>query len=160
MWPKSRALRLLALVAGVLPAAVSAAELSSELPPDVPPARLAEGWERIDGHADTRDQRIDYALYVDPRYQALYVLTRYRISRITAGSDGGRVVRRESEKLLWNSHPGSREPLLAYELDPATADRGPRWRTLATGSDAYREVLMTAIGLYNHHSRRLSDAAR
>lgn len=144
-----------ALALAVGPFSYAASSLAIFLPEGVPQAREAEGWERIDGQMDAGAESIDYAFYVDPWHKALYAVTRYRITSITKTADGREERRRETEKLIWNPRPGSREPLACYELQPPVVGEGrSEWRSVPAGSDAYQAAMMTAIRLYGHHARR------
>jgi len=156
------AVLVVALALATGPPAHAAPALAIYLPEGVPEAREAEGWERIEGEVASDSQRIDYALYVDPRYGALYVVTRYRITVISRMADGREERRPERETLIWNSRPGSREPLRCYDLQapPAGEGRSPgEWRRVPAGTDEYRAAMATAVRLYGHHAEQLHAAA-
>ena len=137
----------LALGLALEPASVlRAVELSIELPSGVPTAAVLAQWQKITGDVDTPSERVSYALYVNPLRQALYEVTRYRVTRLSTGADGKPQQRPETEKLLWNAHPGSGELLRCYEL------REPGgWVQLARGTPEYKAEMMTAIHVYGLH---------
>jgi hypothetical protein len=112
-------------------------------------------WERIDGRVERTDGELRYALYVDPRFPALYRLTHYQVFEGPPGPE----TRRESrvEALLWNPTPGERRPLLCYRwraARKADADGPAReagWRALESGSDEYKEEILRALEVYSVH---------
>ena len=137
-----------------------AGELSRTLPRETPtPATLA-AWERADGEAEDGEQAVVYSLFVNPLRPGLYEVTRFRVDRLEA-RDGARARRvKDTEKLIWNARPGTREPLVCYEK---AAHRGWRtlglrrwaWRRLAPGTAEYRSAMFTALRVYGLHRARL-----
>jgi len=137
-----------------------AAELSRKLPPETPSAETLAAWERADGEAEDGPQVVVYSLLVNPRRPGLYEITRFRVDRFEArpGARPRRV--KDSEKLIWNARPGTREPLVCWER---VAHRGWRtlwlrrwrWRRLAPGSAEYRAAMFTALRVYGLHRARL-----
>jgi len=137
-----------------------AAELSRKLPPETPSAETLAAWERADGEAEDGPQVVVYSLFVNPRRPGLYEVTRFRVDRIE-GRPGARPRRvKDTEKLIWNARPGTREPLVCWER---AAHRGWRtlwlrrwaWRRLAPGSAEYRAAMFTALRVYGLHRARL-----
>ncbi|PYQ06039.1 MAG: hypothetical protein DMF83_13260 [Acidobacteria bacterium] len=150
----------LLFLAFLVPASAMAEELSRTLPRETPTAETLAAWERAGGQAEDGEQVVVYALFVNPLRPGLYEVTRFRIDRIE-GRPGGRERRvKDTEKLIWNARPGTREPLLCYER---TARRGWRtlwlrrweWRRLAPGSAEYRAAMFTALRVYGLHRARL-----
>lgn len=146
-----RAARLLVfgLVVGAVLRPVSAlraAEFSSQLPSGVPTAEALGRWPKITGDVDTPSARVSYLFYVNPLRQALYEVTRYRVTRLSRDAAGNPQQHRETEKLLWNAHPGTGELLRCYEL------REPGgWVQLEKGTPEYRAEMITAIQVYGLH---------
>jgi len=136
-----------------------ASEVSLGFPEGVLGGQDVSAWERIEGHAEIGSQSIDYTFWVDPRYGALYAVTRYKISVVEKGPDGREVRRPAGETLIWNSQPGSREPLQCYALAPAGETPGG-WRRVAARSVEYGDAMKTAISLYKYHSTQLRNAVR
>jgi hypothetical protein len=148
---------LLALLA---PGSVTGPGLSRSLPREAPPEKTLAAWERADGEAQDGDRVVVYALYVNPLRPGLYELTRFRVDRLEA-RPGARTRRvKDTEKLLWNARPGTREPLICYER---AARRNWRtlwlrrwtWRRLAPGTAEYRSAMFTALRVYGLHRARL-----
>jgi hypothetical protein len=134
--------------------------LSRSLPREAPPEETLAAWERADGEAPDGDRVVVYALYVNPLRPGLYELTRFRVDRLEA-RPGARTRRvKDTEKLLWNARPGTREPLICYER---AARRSWRtlwlrrwtWRRLAPGTAEYRSAMFTALRVYGLHRARL-----
>ena len=153
-----RAALLLLAVLGT--ACATAPGLSRRLPRDVPAAETLAAWERAGGEAMDAERVVVYELYVNPLRPGLYEVTRFRVDRLE-GPAGGRTRRvKETEKLLWNARPGTRDPLVCYER---TAGRGWKtlwvrrwaWRRLAPGTSEYRSAMFTAIRVYHLHRAKL-----
>ncbi|PYQ11397.1 MAG: hypothetical protein DMF80_21815 [Acidobacteria bacterium] len=134
--------------------------LAKALPSGIPAARTLAGWEHASGEVRDGDSSVVYALYVNPIRPGLYEVTRFRVDRPESRA-GGRAKRvKDTEKLLWNARPGTREPLVCYER---TGRRSWRtlwlrrwsWRRLAPGTAEYRAAMFTAIRVYNLHRARL-----
>jgi hypothetical protein len=130
-------------------APIGASEMAAFLPEEVPELGALARWERYDGRVKGVEGRsISYVLYVDPRYQALYRLTRYRVTIVTRTAEGREERRHEAETLVWNSKPGSGEPLHCYTLTQ-DVDGPARWQTVAHGSEAYLQAMRTSIFIYS-----------
>jgi len=150
-------LLLLALLA---PACAATQALSRTLPREIPAAETLAAWERADGEADDGEHVFVYELYVNPARPGLYEVTRFRVDGLE-GAAGARKRRAiDTEKLLWNARPGTREPLVCYER---ASRRGWRtlwlrrwtWRRLAPGTEQYRSAMFTALRVYGLHRTRL-----
>lgn len=150
-------LLLLALL-GSAPAAGQ--DLARTLPRGVPAGETLAGWERWGGEAREPDAVVVYALYVNPLRPGLYEVTRFRVDRFER-RPGGKTRRvKDTEKLLWNARPGTREPLLCYERAGRRSWRTlwlPRWtwRQIAPGTTEYQTAMFTAIRVYSLHRARL-----
>jgi hypothetical protein len=141
-----------ALLAVLVPLSPSASELTLSLPEGLPGGDDVAGWEQFEGRAEIGGQDIAYILYVDPRYPALYRLTRYQITVVTRTAGGPDPRSAEDEKLIWNARPGIREPLRCYSLQ--TSPKPRKWQTVSSDSDDYRSAMRTAMSLYNHHNHQ------
>ena len=161
MRARNRSRRVWLLALALLAAATAVAQgLSDRLPEGAPPAETLAAWERADGRTEQREWAVVYELYVNPLRPGLYEVTRFRVDRLEPGS-GGRTRRvPETEKLVWNARPGTRDPLVCYER---TGRRGWRtlwlkrwtWRRLAPGTPEYRAAMFTALRVYGLHRARL-----
>jgi hypothetical protein len=114
----------------------------------------------VDGQAEEPFWGVAYELYVNPRRPGLYEVTRFRVHRLEPrpGASPRRVA--ETEKLLWNSRPGTREPLVGYERAPHRSWRTLwlrrwKWRPLAPGTADYQRAMFTAIKVYGLHRARM-----
>jgi hypothetical protein len=123
--------------------------LSATTPSTAPDAAAMRGWQRFIGHAETPTERVAYELYVNPRRAALYEVTRYHVTRLWKDAEGRAQARVETEKFLWNSHPGA-EHLRCFEL---LGDG--TWVRMKTGSERYRFEMATAIHVYALHRSAL-----
>jgi hypothetical protein len=140
-------------VAHLLAGAVaSGASLSGTTPTDSPGAKVLGGWRKVAGDVETSTTRISYELYVNPEHEAMYEVTRYRVTRLSKGSDGRIRARTETEKFLWNAHPG-REHLRCFEL---LADG--TWVRLKSDTPEYRGEMANAIYVYGLHRKALGLA--
>jgi hypothetical protein len=147
----------------VLLAASSLVTLAYDRPAALPSNAIVSRWPRVAGDADLGSgARVSYELYVEPSRPLLYVITRYRVSQ--AGASGA-----ENEFLIWNSQPGSREPLRCFErvAQPAAKAGEPAmwsWVVVPQGSDPYRMAMMTAVRVYAVHQelfrKQMEDVAR
>lgn len=147
-----------ALLAAFLPASPTSLELLTlSLPQGISEGQNVAGWEHFEGRAEIGSRDIAYVLYVDPRYPALYRLTRYRITVVTRTAEGPELRSTAEEKLVWNARPGVREPLVCYTLQ-ASPDPG-QWQAVPVGSEGYRDAMSTAVGLYQHYQRQLEASA-
>jgi hypothetical protein len=122
------------------PRDLSGAPLTSILPEGVPGPQERVGWEEVRGEIHRENDGVLYALYVNPRYGALYQITQFRI-----WSRRGGKLDEETEKLLWNPRPGVREPLFLY------AREGNSWQRIPAGTPPYDREILHAINLYNLH---------
>jgi hypothetical protein len=147
-----------ALLAGVALlwscATAVSARLAEQLPAELPDSATVGGWEKFAGRADLPEASLVYELYVNPVRPALYEITRYRLTTATVGSDGRTRREQETEKVLWNSAPGTKQPLMAFEWVARRtwrtlwmATRG-EWRRMEPGSPAYDSAMKTAINVY------------
>jgi hypothetical protein len=149
-------LPVLFLVAAFSPGSATTAELTLSLPEEIT-ARDVAGWEQFEGRASIGSQDIPYVLYVDPRFPAFFRLTRYQITVVTRTPEGRELRTTAEQILVWNSHPGSREPLVCYTLHGSP--RPGQWLAVASGSESYRSAMTTAMSLYQHYSDHLHAAA-
>lgn len=128
--------------------------LSRDYPPDGPRAADVALWSRVQGDVETAELRVLYELLTNPERPGLYAVTRYRVTRrsqvLPSGAAGDD--RTESEKLIWNARPGSREPLRCF----ARADDGT-WRALAHDTPEFKREMGTAISIYMLHRRALLE---
>ena len=134
------------LALGVLACGGHRLALSRDWPPGVPGPIEMASWERIDGDVETRRGRAVYALYVDPRRDGIYTVSRYVVRWSGAGQPA------ETEKYLW---------LRRRELGlPICFERGRdgHWRELSLGSDAYQAEMLTATAVFGlHRAARLGN---
>jgi hypothetical protein len=149
---------LLATALGAPPA--HAPPLARTLPDGVPSPDTMAGWERADGEAADAGWAVVYSLYVNPQRPGLYEVTRFRVDRFERQGSGEARRVPETEKLLWNSRPGTREPLVCFERAPDRRwwtlwRRRWRWRPLTPGTPEYREAMLTAVRVYGLHRVRL-----
>jgi hypothetical protein len=155
------AVLLLALLA---PACATVSGLSRALPREVPPAETLATWERADGQAEDGEQAVVvYELYVNPLRPGLYEVTRFRVDRLQRRPGPAARRRAETEKLLWNARPGTREPLVCYERAPHRGWQTLwlkrwRWRRLTPGTPDYQRAMFTALRVYGLHRARLGLA--
>jgi hypothetical protein len=100
-------------------------------------------FEVVSGDFTTAISSGRYRFYVNPKWQGLYQVMRYRLSY---GNDGGAAA---TEKLVFNRHPGQREPLAVWER--IAHDEPARWRPLSPGTPEYTlEMgrLMQVLGVH------------
>jgi hypothetical protein len=130
--------------------------LADDRPAELPPHAIVAAWPRVAGYAAFgAGRRISYELYVEPSRSALYAITRYRVS----SSSGAR-----NEVLIWNSRPGTHEPLHCFERvaqAPTVAGGAVKWIWVAVPHDTapYREAMLTAIHVYGAYQAMLWRAA-
>ena len=139
------------LVAAGWAGIAQAAVLSAHTPAAGPGGAVLGSWQKIAGDVETASEHVSYELYVNPKREALYEVTRYRVTRHPTGGDGRRQSVSESEKFLWNAHPGTGELLRCFEL---LSDGS--WVQMKTGSPEYRSEMGTAIRVYGLHRRTVS----
>ncbi len=150
----------LVLLAALAPACASSTALTRSLPRAVPAAKTVAGWEGAAGEAADGGQVVVYELYVNPRRPGLYEITRFRLDRLEGGAEARKRRLGQTETLLWNAHPGAREPLVCYER---ASRRGWRtlwlrrwtWRRLDPGTPEYETAIVTALRVYAFHRARL-----
>jgi hypothetical protein len=142
----------LALLSGC--ATAGSSRLAEKLPAELPDSVTVGGWVKFAGKAEIAEASVLYELYVNPVRPALYEITRYRLTTSTTGSDGRTRRQQETEKVLWNSAPGTHQPLRAFEWIARRtwrtlwlATKG-EWRRMEPGSPAYRSAMKTAIEVY------------
>jgi len=139
-------------------ATVGSHRLAERMPAELPDTVTIARWEKFAGQADMGDASVVYELYVNPVRPALYEITRYRLTTSAAGSDGRTRRHEETEKVLWNSAPGTREPLRCFEWIAQRTWRtlwlasAGEWRRMEPGSPAYRSAMGTAIRVYAAHN--------
>ena len=112
--------------------------LSLHLPDPVPTRAQRPGWEQINGEIETGSATVRYSLFVNPAFNGLYQITQYRMWR-TNGSEA------ETEKVVWNEAPGTRQPLRIFELLQG------RWVVIAHDTPAYRREILHVIRIYDLH---------
>lgn len=144
-----RALLAAALLAGC--ATAGSQRLAEKMPAELPDTATIARWEKFAGQADIGADKVVYELYVNPQRPALYEITRYRLTTSTTGRDGRTRRHEETEKVLWNSAPGTREPLRCFEWIARRtlwlAGSG-EWRRMEPGSPAYNSAMGNAIRVY------------
>lgn len=121
---------------------------ATRLPPGVPDGD-ALGWEKITGDVETETERVTYAFYVNPAREAIYELTRYRMTRFTLRF-GHRTAETESEKLIWHAHPGTGQVPLCFALGKDGA-----WRALLPPTPEYRSEMGTTMQVYSLHRKTI-----
>ena len=145
-------LAAVALLSGC--ATAGSSRLGETLPVELPDTAIVGGWQKFAGQTDKDDFSVVYALYVNPARPALYEITRYRLTTSTRGSDGRSRRHQETEKVVWNSAPGTNQPLQAFEWIARRTWRTlwlattGEWRRMEPGSPAYRSAMTTAIKVY------------
>jgi hypothetical protein len=114
--------------------------------------------EVVGGAFETQALSATFRFYVRSERSALYEVMRYRLRR--GGSDGGGGADPPTEKLVWNEHPGQREPLRCFErierADPAGA---ARWREMASGTAEYDAEMRTLIAVLSLHRTAIAPPA-
>lgn len=130
-----------------------AAVLSAHTPTAGPSDAVLGSWQKITGDVETGREDVSYELYVNPKREALYEVTRYRVTHHSTGSDGRPQSVSESEKFLWNAHPGTGELLRCFEL---LSDGS--WVQMKTGSPEYRNEMGTAMRVYGIHRGTFSGS--
>ena len=150
--PMRRALLAAALLAGC--ATAGSQRLAERMPAELPDTATIAGWEKFAGQADIGADSVVYELYVNPRRPALYEITRYRLTTATS---------EETEKVLWNSAPGTGEPLRCFEWIARRTWRtlwlagNGEWRRMEPGSPAYNSAMGTAIRVYAARNESAAD---
>jgi hypothetical protein len=93
-----------------------------------------------------------YRFYVNPHFQALYQVMRYRV-RFTVDGEAA-----PAEKLVWNRRPGQREPLVVWAR---VAAGGPvRWRSITPGTDEYLLEMGRLMQILSAHGAARSQDDR
>jgi hypothetical protein len=140
----------LALVLVLIHPASAAGPLAARLPPGVPDGE-ALGWEKISGEVETEDENVTYTFYVNPAREAIYELTRYRVTRFSL-KNGRRAAEPESEKFVWHAHPGTGQVPLCFALGSDGA-----WRALLPATSEYRSEMATTIQVYGLHRQAMES---
>jgi hypothetical protein len=123
------------------------------MPAELPDVTL-DGWEKYAGTADMPQASVVYELYVNPRRPALYEITRYRLTTSSTDAEGRTRRHQETEKVLWNSAPGTAVPLRAFEWIARRTwwtlwlSRKGEWRPMEPGTAPYRSAMRMAIQVY------------
>jgi len=131
---------LLMGAAGGAEASEHDASFARELPGDVSDV---SAWEVVRGNFTSPGAAGRYAFYVNPRWQALYQLMRYRV-RFTEDGDAA-----PTEKVVWNRRPGERVPLLVWER---VAAREPaEWRALVPETAEYQVEMGRLLQILSVH---------
>jgi hypothetical protein len=148
-----------ALLAGCATTGSLAERMPAELPDDV----TLSGWEKYEGTASIPPASVVYALYVNPARPALYEITRYRLTTSSTDADGRTRRHQETEKVLWNSDPGTSAPLRCFEWIARRtwrtlwlATKG-EWRAMEPGTADYRSAMKMAIQVYAARNQSGTD---
>jgi hypothetical protein len=146
----------IALATGLLLATAARAVAQSPDPgfASILPAAVGDvsGWEVVTGDFETARMRGSYRFYVNPARLAIYQLMRYRVELLGPAGEPRR--RASGERVAFVPHPGTREPMLIWARDPATA--GSAWRAVAAATDEYKIELGVLMGvLAVHRAARL-----
>lgn len=104
------------------------------------------GWQTITGDFETAGARGSYLFYVNPRRQAIYQLMRYRVEFLDPLDELARQ-RGSSERVAFVRKPGSREPMLCWQLE----DAGQAWRSVPAGTEEYQLEMATLIQVLAVH---------
>jgi len=114
------------------------------------------GWEIVSGQFETLAARGAYRFHVNPRRQAIYQVMRYRVELLDPSASPQH--RRGSvERLAFVRRPGTAEPMMCWELEPAGTV--PPWRRLVAGTDEYRlEMALLMQVLAVHRVTRAAEA--
>jgi len=161
--PTTVALRRTCLGAAVLLLGCATHRLAERLPAELPDAMTLAGWDRFAGQAQMGDASVVYELYVNPVRPALYEITRYRLTSTARDPDGRPHSRQETEKVLWNSAPGTDVPLRAFEWIARRTwrtlwlVRKGGWRRMEPGTPAYRSAMKMAIQVYQARNQSGTD---
>jgi len=106
------------------------------------------GWEVVSGEFETETARGAYRFHVNPRRPALYQVMRYRVELLTP-STGLQRGRGRGERLVFVRNPGTAEPIMCWEREPAGTV--PPWREVEAGTDAYQlemALLMQVLAVH------------
>jgi hypothetical protein len=135
------------LLAATLPALsaphIHSGALATAMPAGVPGPLEKPDWEVVEGEIVFGDKTILYRFLVNPAYEGLYQVTQYRMWKTDATAG-------ETEKVLYNAHPGQRVPLEVYELVDG------RWLRIGPGTPEFHREMIHAIRVYDLH-RQASD---
>jgi len=137
--------------------------LADTMPDELPPIATLAGWEKMAGRAELGGTTAVYELYVNPLRPALYEVTRFQLTTSTTGQDGRPRLEHETEKVLWNAAPGTREPLLCFEWTFKRSwrtlwlTRIGRWRQMEPGTPDYKEAMRMAIRVYAARNQSGTD---
>ena len=86
-------------------------------------------FETVSGAVTSASVSGRYRFYVNPLFQALYQVMRYRV-RFTVDGEAA-----PTEKVVWNRRPGQREPLVVWAR--VATEEPVRWRSITPGTDEY-----------------------
>jgi hypothetical protein len=118
---------------------------AGELPVEVGDVRT---FEVVSGVFKSPTASGRYRFYVNPHFQALYQVMRYRV-RFTVDGEAA-----PTEKVVWNRQPGRREPLVVWAR---TATGEPaRWRSLTPGTEEYITEMGRLIQVLSAHGASYS----
>jgi hypothetical protein len=132
-----------------------AQDFASELPTGL--GSLSQ-LELVGGAFETQALSATFRFYVRSERSAVYEVMRYRLRR--AGGGGGIGGDSPTEKLVWNEHPGQREPLRCFErIEKAGPAGAPRWREMASGTAEYDAEMRTLIAVLSLHRRAIAPPA-
>jgi hypothetical protein len=145
-----RLLAVLGLFVAAARFAAAGPPLASRIPAGVPDG-AALGWETITGEIETATETVVYVFYVNPARQAIYELTRYRVTR-KGFKDGRRTAEPEAEKFVWHARPGTGQVPMCFALE---ADG--TWRSLMPNTQEYRSEMGTTIKVYGLHRRAVLE---
>jgi hypothetical protein len=111
------------------------------------------GWETASGDVSTPAVTGSYCFYVNPERQGLYQVMRYRV-RFADGLGGSGI-----EKVVWNSKPGQRIPLVLWERvdlkDATNPLERQGWRVMSPGTTEYLVEMGRLIQLLAVHRTAL-----
>jgi hypothetical protein len=102
-------------------------------------------FEMVSGEFTTTISSGRYRFYVNPKWQSLYQVMRYSLSFV---EDGGASA---TEKVVFNRHPGQREPLAVWER--IAQDEPARWRPLSPGTPEYTLEMGRLMQVLGRHGQ-------
>jgi hypothetical protein len=102
-------------------------------------------FKMVSGEFTTTVSSGRYRFYVNPKWQSLYQVMRYSLRFV---EDGGASA---AEKVVFNRHPGEREPLAVWER--IAQDEPARWRSLSPGTPEYTLEMGRLMQVLGRHSQ-------
>ena len=102
-------------------------------------------FEMVSGEFTTTISSGRYRFYVNPKWQSLYQVMRYSLTFV---EDEGAS---SAEKVVFNRHPGLREPLAVWVR--IAHDEPARWRPLSPGTLEYTLELGRLMQVLGRHSQ-------